>query len=116
MFRLVFILSSCGLNLNVLTFIHTKSQEWPDFQVGCGVPFILARSLRNETKNTGGPLCVCTPHLQSKDPPLRKGRGLCTMGASTCTLERITLSALKVDKTMLIILDGVHRSFFIQIP
>ena len=29
-----------------------------------------ASSLRNGTKNTGGPLCVCTPHMQSKDPPL----------------------------------------------
>ena len=40
------------------------------FWFGCGVPFILARSLRNGTENTGGPLCVCTPHMQSKDPPL----------------------------------------------
>ena len=37
---------------------------------GCGVPLILARSLRNETKNTGGPLCVCTSHMQFKAPPL----------------------------------------------
>ena len=40
------------------------------FWFGCGVPFILTRYLRNGTKNTGGPLCVCTPHMQSKDPPL----------------------------------------------
>ena len=36
----------------------------------CGVPLILASSLRIETKNTGGPLCVCTSHMQFKDPPL----------------------------------------------
>ena len=39
------------------------------FRLGCGVPPILARSLRNGTKNTGGSLFVCTPHMQSKDPP-----------------------------------------------
>ena len=27
-------------------------------------------SLQNMTKNTGGPLCVCTPHMQFEDPPL----------------------------------------------
>ena len=40
------------------------------FWFGCGVSFILARSFRNVTKNTGNPLCVCTPHTQSKDLPL----------------------------------------------
>ena len=39
------------------------------FRFGCGVPPILARSLRNGTKNTGGLLYVCTPHMQSKDLP-----------------------------------------------
>ena len=81
------------------------------FRFRCGVPFILARSLRNGTKNTGGPLCVCTPHMQSKDPPLtlRKespisagmsvGRGLSTIGASTtCSLEKIILSALRTTR------------------
>ena len=38
------------------------------FWFGHGVPFILTRSLRYGTKNTGCPLCVCTPHMQSKDP------------------------------------------------
>ena len=44
------------------------------FWFGRGVPFILARSLQNWTKNTGGPLCVWTPHMRSKYPllPLRK--------------------------------------------
>ena len=81
------------------------------FRFGCGVPLILARSLRNRTKNTRSPLCVGTPHTQSKDPPmpLHKewpisagmgiGRGLSTMGASTtCSLERITLSALRTTR------------------
>ena len=35
----------------------------------CGVPFNLARALRNGIKNTGGPLCVRTPHMQSEEPP-----------------------------------------------
>ena len=33
------------------------------------LPFILAWSLRNVTKKTWGPLCVCTTHMQFKDPP-----------------------------------------------
>ena len=40
------------------------------FGFGCCVPFIQARSLRNGTKSTGGPLCVCMPHKQSKDHPV----------------------------------------------
>ena len=32
-------------------------------------PFILAGSLLNGIKNTSGPLYVCTPNMQSKDPP-----------------------------------------------
>ena len=35
------------------------------FWFSCGVRFILARSLRNGTKNTRCPLCVRTPHTQS---------------------------------------------------
>ena len=40
------------------------------FLLGCCAPFILARSSQNWNGNTGGPLCVCTPHMQSKVPPL----------------------------------------------
>ena len=72
--------------------------------------FILARSLRNGTKNTRGPLCVCTPHMQSIDPSLHLckeqpilaymgiGRGSSTIMAKRCNLERIALSALKTIK------------------
>ena len=60
-------------NFAVLNFDQEFQVQFParsHFWFGCGVPFILARSLRNGTKNTGGPLCVCTPHMQSKDPSL----------------------------------------------
>ena len=81
------------------------------------MPFILARSLQNRTKTTGGPLCVCTPHMQSKDPPASSQRvgdsgrhgyraqpeyyGFC------CPLERKTLYALK-DKTIPDFLHNLH--------
>ena len=42
------------------------------FWFGCGAPFNLARSLRNGAKNNGVPLCVCTTHMQCKDPPLQQ--------------------------------------------
>ena len=54
---------------------------------GCGVPFMLVRSLRNETKNTA----KSSRFLAG----MGIGCGLGTMGASICTLERITLSASK---------------------
>ena len=34
------------------------------------VHYSLTRSLRNGTHYTRGPLCVCTSHMQFKDPPL----------------------------------------------
>ena len=46
--------------------LNTDGHSW----LGCGVPFILARSSQNWNGNTGGPQCVCTPHMQSKVPPL----------------------------------------------
>ena len=63
------------------------------------MPFILARSLRNGTKDGGRQLCVCKSHMQGKVPllPLHKewpilvgmGDGHCwsTRSASTCTPE-----------------------------
>ena len=75
------------------------------FWFGCGVPFILARSLRNGTKNPWGSLCVCTPHMQSKSPLClfakcshfwRHGYAVqLEYYGKRCTLEWITLSALK---------------------
>ena len=76
------------------------------FWFGCDVPFILARSLRNRTKNTGGPLCVCIPHTCSLKIPLclfaksswfRRAWVLSTAWILWLTLfwRRITLSTLK---------------------
>ena len=78
------------------------------FWFNCGVPsFLLDGTLRNRTKNTGGPLCVCTHHMQSKNPPLplhiRSSRSRQAHWYKArfgwyglrCTLERITLFALK---------------------
>ena len=47
-----------------------RSQRRQIFWFGCGVQYVLARSLQNGTKNTRSPLCVCTPRMQSVDPPL----------------------------------------------
>lgn len=46
--------------LNVGSFLGTAFNSW----FGTGTPLILPRSLQNGTKNTGGTLCVCTPHTQ----------------------------------------------------
>ena len=91
----------------MVQWLTVETRAGSHFRFCCGLPFILARSLRNGTRNTGGPLCVCTPHMQSITPPLPlckeqptsagMGIGLClsTMCASSCTLERTTLPALK---------------------
>ena len=77
-------------------------------RIGCGVPFILARSLRNGTKIPEVHCVIAHPTCSLKIPlclfaksswfrvTMGIGRGLCTMGASTCTLERIALSAYKL--------------------
>ena len=54
--------------------------------------FILARALRNGTKNTGGPLCVFTPHMQSKGSASASLQSVANFSYGY-TLERITLSA-----------------------
>ena len=69
----------------VLLF-YVGSQEWSN---GCGVPFILARSLRNGNKNTKCQLCVWMPHCSLKIP-LCLGPDLSTMSYARA-LERITL-------------------------
>ena len=60
--------------------------------------FILARSLRNGTKNTRGPQCVFTPHMQSKGSASASLQSVANFSYGY-TLERITLSALKKKTT-----------------
>ena len=56
------------------------SRTGSHFWFGCGVPFILARSLRNGTKHTVGRPCVCTPHMQSNDPPSASSQRVADVG------------------------------------
>ena len=72
------------------------------FRCGCGVPVILARSLRNGTSKMEVSQCVCTPHTQSKDPSASLQRVVADFGGGHGYWARfeyyglqITLSALK---------------------
>ena len=50
--------------------VETRDREIRFRSSAPAVISVLARSLRNRAKNTRGPLCVRTPHMQSKYPPL----------------------------------------------
>mgnify|MGYP001803310608 CR=1 FL=1 len=81
---------------------------------GRGVPFILAWSMQNGRKNTRDSLCVLKQLLQiTKHLCLlytARSRVLSSVGGSTCTLERISLSVLR---TILWILFTHMQTFFI---
>ena len=66
------------------------------FWFGYGAPHILARYLQNGTKISEGPMCVCTPHTQSKYGYSARFEYY----SLRFTLERIILSALR-DQTRL---------------
>ena len=54
-----------GLWSRTLGSIHSAASY---FWFGCGMPFIQIKSRWNSTKNSGGPMWVCAPHMQSNLP------------------------------------------------